>query len=164
MKQHYSITSSSVLASRYKLERIWDQKSLNPVKLFVLYAIGSEETWQKLETWEYLMVSALERLPWEGVLVDRLVREELQIRIYYNSLERSDNEVFVPRMNMEKWLSRDSLGQSWWDLILLDALEEEDDSWVLGLFLFPVVGWCHPLKENTVVFCKGKNVILVFLY
>ena len=56
----------------------------------------------KLETWEYLMVSALERLPWEGVLVDRLVREELQIRIYYNSLERSDNEVFVPRMDMEK--------------------------------------------------------------
>lgn len=47
------------------------------------------------------MVSALERLPWEGV-VDRLVREELQIRIYYNSLERSDNEVFVPRMDMEK--------------------------------------------------------------
>lgn len=48
------------------------------------------------------MVSALERLPWEGVVVDRLVREELQIRIYYNSLERSDNEVFVPRMDMKK--------------------------------------------------------------
>ena len=54
------------------------------------------------------MVSALERPPWEGVLVDRLVREELQrkvnqIRIYYNSLERSDNQALVPRMDMEKF-------------------------------------------------------------
>ena len=53
------------------------------------------------------MLSALERPPWEGVLVDRLVREELQrkvnqIRIYYNSLERSDNQALVPRMDMEK--------------------------------------------------------------
>lgn len=132
--------------SRRRPERIRDQKSLNPVKLIVPYAIGSEETWQKLETREYLMVSALERPPWEGVLVDRLVREELQrkvnqIRIYYNSLERSDNQALVPRMDMEKWLSQDSLGQSWWNLmILLDALGEEDDPWVLGLFLFPVVG------------------------
>jgi len=44
---------------------------------------------------------------WEGVVVDRLVREELQwkvnqIRMYYNSLERSDNQALVPRMDMEK--------------------------------------------------------------
>ena len=44
---------------------------------------------------------------WEGVVVDRLVREELQwkvnqIRMYYNSLERSDNQALVPRMDMER--------------------------------------------------------------
>lgn len=46
--------------------------------MFVPYAIGGEETLSELETWGYLMVSVLERSPWKGVVVDRLVREELQ--------------------------------------------------------------------------------------
>lgn len=66
-------------------------------------------------------------------------------------------------MEMEKRLNQGILEQSRWDLvILLDALREEDVSWVLGLpslLMGDVTNW-----ENTMVLHKGKNIILIYLY